>query len=139
MIATAYAFGAGNNPADGTAFAFIGPTTTIAITATNQALWVSAQKALGTTNNGGASNLRLSVCQRVNGSGATPAVASSGDDITGLAVSKNDRVPFSLAAVFTGLAAATYEVGMCGYTVTGNATNWNSNGAGRITAFVAQK
>ncbi len=67
------------------------------------------------------------------------AAASAGDGMTGLQVPRTLRIPFSLTAVFTGLAVATYEVGMCGYTATGGATNWNNNGMGRVTAFVAQE
>lgn len=131
----------GANPADSAAatYAFIGVTATIAVTAPNQSIHVSAAKALGSTAVGGASNLTLSMCIRVAGSGATPTDGGDNDYMTGLRVPQNLRVPFTLTKRFSSLAVGSYEVGLCGYTATGSAVNWNSNEWSRVTAFVAQQ
>jgi hypothetical protein len=139
VISSVYANGGSLvNPVDGAAYAFIGTTAIISVTAANQVLYVSAEKALGSTIAGGANNLTLSICRRISGSGATP-VDNGADYLFGLRIGQNQRLPFSLTTRFSGLAVGSYEVGLCGYTAAGNAVNWNNNEWSRVSAFVAQQ
>ena len=138
VVDSVYADAEGAGPADGSAYAFIGQTTQIAITAANQILFVSAQKAMGSTAAGGANSLRLSVCRRTAGSSAVP-VDNGADWLGDLRVPQNTRVPFSLSTRFENLAVGTYEVGLCGFTSNNQAANWNSNEWTRVTALVFQQ
>lgn len=139
MISSVYANGLGADPVDSTTltYAFIGVTATINVTAANQALHVTATRALGSTAAAGANNLRLAICRRVSGSGATP-VDNGADYLGNLRVGQNQRLAFTLNTRFANLPVGSYEVGLCGFTtVAGQAANWNSNEWTRVTAFVA--
>ena len=138
VISSVYAHASGNGPVDGAAYAFIGATVNVTVTSATQAVHVTATKALGSTTAGGASSLRLSVCRRTAGSTATPV--DNNDYMQGLRIAQNQRLPFTLSTRFSNLPAGTYEVGLCGYTMTvGEGVKWNSNEWGRISAFVAQQ
>ena len=53
-----------------------------------------------------------------------------------LRVSANIRTTFVQAGIATGLAAGTYQVGVCGKTDSGQGANWNNNEFGFVTALV---
>lgn len=116
-------------------FAFIAPTVQVTITATTQGVLVASSGALGSTTAGGANALRMSICRQPIAGGA---LSTNGTDyMSGLRVAANTRLPFTLSTRFTGLAAGTYNVGLCAVSMTaGEATKWNNNEYSRTTAFV---
>ena len=138
VVSTVYVNGQGADPVNGTAFAFLSATAQVAITAPNQSLFVSAEKAMGSQAVGGANGLRVSICRRVAGSGAVPQ-DNGIDYMDGLMVPQNTRIPISLSTRFAGLAVGNYEVGLCGRSTNGTAANWSSNEWSRVTAIVMQQ
>jgi hypothetical protein len=124
-----YTSGYGADP-DAT-FKFLSPTVTVTIT-TGQKIFVTANKAFGSTAAGGADWLNLYIGYRVAGSGATPSGVGGG--IFGNRVPQNTRIPMGLSAVIDWLSAGSYEVGMVG-TDNGNG-NWNSNEYGYVSVLV---
>ena len=138
VVSTVYVNGQGADPVNGSAFAFISATAQVAITAPNQSLFVSAEKAMGSQAVGGANGLRVSICRRVAGSAATPQ-DNGIDYMDGLMVPQNTRIPISLSTRFAGLAVGNYEVGLCGRSTNGTAANWSSNEWSRVTAIVMQQ
>ncbi|HLM76700.1 MAG TPA: hypothetical protein VK459_28560, partial [Polyangiaceae bacterium] len=60
------------------------------------------------------------------------------DYLDGLSVGPNQMIPFTLSTRFTGLAAGSYEFGLCGFTATGQGANWNNNDWTRVTLILAQ-
>jgi hypothetical protein len=110
---------------------FLSPTVTVTITA-GQKIFVTANKAFGSTAAGGAASLNLYIGYRVSGSGATPSPVGGG--IYGNRVPQNTRIPMGLSAVISGLSAGSYEVGLTG-TDNGDG-NWNSNEYGYVSVLV---
>jgi hypothetical protein len=137
VVSSVFVNGAHTAPPNGNVYGFVGRTAGVTITAPNQILFVSAQTSMGTTL-AAANGLRLAVCQRVEGSGATP-VDNGTDYLEGLAVGANMRIPMSLSTRFAGLPPGTYEVGLCGAVTNSTAANWNSNNWSRVTAIVFQQ
>lgn len=123
-------FASGNAGTIAAALSFIGPTATTTIAA-GQQIHVTAQAALGSSLAGGGSGLNLGICQRQVGG----AIGFAGPAMLGLSVPQNQRHTFGATAVFTSLAAGTYQVGLCGNAPT-SASAWNSNEWAYVTAIV---
>ena len=138
VVSTVYVNGEGADPVNGSAFAFLSATAQVAITAANQSLYVSAEKAMGSSAVGGANGLRVSICRRLVGSASAP-LDNGTDYMDGLMVPQNTRIPVSLSTRFAGLAIGNYEVGLCGRSTNGTAANWSSNEWSRVTAIVMQQ
>lgn len=132
VVSSVYAHGLGDAPADGATYAFIGVTASVAVAA-GQSVIVHAEKALGSVAASGAAGLRLAVCRQATGG---PIQDNGFDYLASLRVPTGIRIPFSLSTRFSGLAEGTYSVGLCGFTSTGNAVNWNNNEWSRVTAMV---
>ncbi|MBK8251126.1 MAG: collagen-like protein [Polyangiaceae bacterium] len=133
VIATVNANGLGATPATnaGNTYAFLGVTAQVAVAA-NQSVHVVSTKAFGSTQAGGANNLRLSVCRQLSGAatildaiGGNGSNLATSDLMDGLRVSQNTRLPFTVSSTFKGLAAGTYTFGLCGYLSA--ASTWDSN------------
>jgi hypothetical protein len=145
FLGLAYANGMGAAPVDNAAvppspptLAWIGVVATVTVAGPTQSVLVDATKALGSTT--GASGLLLSICRRKTSApspDATPLNPNL-DELVGLSVGPNQMLPFSLSGRFTGLAAGTYEFGLCGFTTPGQAANWNNNDWSRVRVVLAQ-
>lgn len=120
--------GFGNNPTATTNF--LGPTVTAVITS-GQKIYVVSHRAMGSTV--GAASLDLFICYRVTGMSTVPTTIGGGS--LDNSVPAGTRIPFGLSAVITGLAAGSYDVGLCRND--GGNGNWNSNEWGYTTAFIA--
>jgi len=120
--------GSGNNPA--AALAFIGPTVNVTL-AVNQRAHMVVHKAVGSINAAGANDLDVWACYQNTGGGAITQV---GNGILDLRVSQNNRTLVGINHIYSGMAAATYTVGLCGFTA--QVANWNSNEWGYISALV---
>lgn len=117
----------------------------VVVTRPNQNIFVTSQKAFGSTNPGGARGLRLAICYDGPGIGNAQPV---GGFVTGLAMGTNSGNPDQrqlqgLSAMIMDLQPpffpATYDVGLCGRTTTAaQAANWDYNGRGYTTAFVVE-
>ncbi len=110
---------------------FLSPAVTVTISAV-QRIFVSANRAFGTTVVGGANNLDLYIGYRVAGSGAVPTTVGGG--MLNMRLPQDTRVPMGISAVISGLGAGSYEVGMAGDD-DGNG-NWNNNEWGYTSALV---
>jgi hypothetical protein len=130
VVASAFASAGGANPT--TTTAFLAPTATVTVAA-GQRVFVTSDKALGSTATNGATSLNLAICRQASGA-TTPT--SVGSWSYGLRVPQNTRVLYGLTAVISSLAAGTYQVGLCGSST--DATNWNSNEWGYTSALVFQ-
>lgn len=111
-----------------TALAFIGAKAVVDV-ATGQSVHVSANQTLGSTAVGGATRLNLYMCYQDE----TGPITRIDNGQSGLSVPEGQRHQYGLTRVFSGLAAGTYSIGLCGTTTSGN---WNSNGWGHATALV---
>ncbi len=131
QVASLSAYGNANGGGVGTTLDFIGPTVVVTV-ATGQRVFVTANKALGSTVVGGANGLNLYICYQstVSGSVVTPHGAGS----FGYTVDQNQRASFGLNDVVTGIVAGSYNVGLCGSSP--SAANWNSNEYGYVSAMV---
>jgi hypothetical protein len=107
--------------------AFIGPTVEVTIAA-GQSILVTSQAALG-ANNSAASALTLAICYAVGG-GLPVQVGGSAN---GLRLPSNTRINFPMTTIISGMAAGTYNVGLCGQT---SSNAWNSNHTGSTSAIV---
>jgi hypothetical protein len=87
-----------------------------------QALFVSAQVTLGTTNASGASGLRLWICYQLNGGPITTAHPLDWIDAQ---VVPNMLAAYPITDTITGLPAGAYTVGLCGQQNSAIANNWN--------------
>ena len=125
IASTAFVSGGGSAATSAT-LTFLAPPATVTITA-GQKISVVSSKQLGSA--AGASGLNLMVCTQV-GAGALAAPGQGGSFQYQVGV--NQRLSFTLPIVFTGLAAGTYNVGLCGM---GNAS-WNLHEFGYTTALV---
>lgn len=110
---------------------FIGPTVNVTLAAGQRAHMV-VEKSLGSSVAGGASGLNIYPCYQLSGGGV---LTTQGGGIFGLQVVNTQRIPFGINWVFSGLAAGTYTIGMCGASAAGSA-NWNNNEWGYISALV---
>jgi hypothetical protein len=131
VVATVFTTGFGADPT--TALAFLSPTVIVTVAAGGKILTWST-KALGSSSAGGADKLTLFMCYQSTVSGSTIITVGSG--VLGLRVPQNTRLNFGLNATFTGLAAGSYKVGLCGYTDTTNQPLWNLNEYGYTSAIV---
>lgn len=109
---------------------FIGPTVNVVLAAGQRAHMLS-NKALGSSATGGASELSIYACYQLFPAGA---LTRQGNGIFGLTVPTNQRQLYAINWVFSGLAAGTYTIGMCGSS--SNAASWNNNEWGYISAMV---
>lgn len=116
------------------------PTTTTALltgpvsftVVAGQKVSMVATKAFGSTMAGGGSGLTLWPCYQVSPGGQ---IFTQGSNMAGLAVPLNGRVTFTVSWNFTGLAAGTYNFGMCGAASSGPAaSSWNNNDWGYVSA-----
>lgn len=118
----------GTNPTTSTTF--IGPTVVVTVSA-NQYVFVTADKALGSTAAAGATLLNLRICYQSTGGGAFNLI---GGGAFGLRVPTNTRLTFGLNADFLIATAGSYNVGLCGSS--SDAANWNNNEWGYVSAFI---
>ncbi|HQU83470.1 MAG TPA: collagen-like protein [Pyrinomonadaceae bacterium] len=109
---------------------FIGPTVNVTVAA-GQKVMMNVTKAMGSTAAGGATGLNIYPCYQ-NTAGGTLTTQNLG--IFGLTSAQNDRQQFGINYIFSGLAAGTYTIGMCGSST--NAANWNNNEWGYISAII---
>jgi hypothetical protein len=130
VISVVFNQGIGGNPS--LTLGFIGATVSLSPTSTSQKIHVTSTKALGSTAAGGATNLDLYICYQ-NTVGGT--ITKVGSGLFTLQVAQNMRLPFTLSAVITNLAAGTYNVGLCGSST--NSANWNNNEWSYVSAFLA--
>jgi hypothetical protein len=129
-ITSVFTAGGGLNP--GATTEFIGPTVNVTTTVPNQRVMVNVSKALGSTSVAGANNLNIYVGFRL--STATGAPTTVGGGIFGIRVTQNQRIPVAINGIITFPTPGTYTVGMAGSST--DATNWNNNEWGYITALV---
>ena len=138
VVATVFASGGGSSPQAPNAmqsFFFLANTAQVTITA-GQKILVWSSKALGTSGvAAGAANLNIDICYQSTAAGSFPQDAGGGA-VLGLRAAANTRQMYSLNAALTGLAAGTYQVGLCGYTDATQVPNWNSHEYGYTTAVV---
>jgi hypothetical protein len=114
----------------GATLAFTGATPSVPVPAGGRVL-VHASKGFGSISPGGGTGLTLYVCYAVNG-GAPQAI---GTGIAELAVAQGTRTVFGLSATTPAApAAATYTVGLCGFST--NPLSWNFPDFGYATALV---
>ncbi|WP_438028887.1 collagen-like protein [Sorangium sp. So ce233] len=115
---------------------FFGPTASVEISSTSQAIYATAHRYLGAETLP-ADNLNLYMCyQRVRSGPSGPVledVRVAGLGMTGGRVPARTRVSFGLSAVITGLTAGTYNIGMCGQTFS---ANWISNDYGYLSLLL---
>jgi hypothetical protein len=108
----------------------VGPT--VAVTVANaQRIHISAHKYMG--SGGGASGLDTTICHQPALGGAV-TILNLG--MWGGSVPANTRIPWGATAVISGLAAGSYNVGLCARS--GVPANWNSNEWGFTSALVFQ-
>ncbi len=112
------------------ATAFIGPTVNVTLAVGQRAHMVS-EKALGTTVAGGATGLNIYPCYQNTGGGA---VITQGGGIFTVQMAQNQRMPIGINHVYSGLAAGTYSIGMCGSAPV--PANWNNAEWGYVSALV---
>ncbi|WP_437784222.1 collagen-like protein [Sorangium sp. So ce1097] len=116
--------------------AFFGPTASVEISSTSQSIYATAHRYLGAETLP-ADSLNLYMCyQRVRSGPSGPVledVRVAGLGMTGGRVPARTRVSFGLSAVITGLAAGTYNIGMCGQTFS---ANWVSNDYGYLSLLL---
>lgn len=130
MITFVTTSGGGSSPA--AINAFISSTVNVTLAAGQRAHLV-VDKALGSTAVGGATGLNVYPCYQSTAVGGV--LTTQGGGIFGLQVAQNQRLTFGVNHVFSGLAAGTYSIGMCGASAAGFA-NWNNNEWGYTTALV---
>jgi hypothetical protein len=130
VVSGTFSSGAGASPT--ATRQFLAPPITVTISVANQGVYVSANKAFGSTAATGAASLDLFVCHRPSGSMAQPTTVGSG--ISDNRVPQNTRVSMGISGVITGLPIGNHEVGMCGDD-DGNG-GWNFNENGYTTALV---
>ncbi|GMV44596.1 MAG: hypothetical protein AMXMBFR64_63120 [Myxococcales bacterium] len=136
MVSTTFSSGFGADPisSSGTpsvGFLSVSPTVTIT---SGQKIIVDASKALGSVAAGGASGLNLWVCYQSTAAGSS--IVAIGGGILGLQVPQNTRITFAINGVITGLAAGSYQVGMCGQASAAQVANWKYNEYSYVTAIV---
>ncbi len=131
MVATS-GFGSFNSGGVGTAIEFIGPTVNVTVTSNTQKIYMTAHKALGAGATA-ANGLNLYPCYRSTAAGAT--IVAQGGAILGLTSPVNTRLVWGMNWAYTGLAPATYSVGMCGSATT--PANWSNNEYGYVSAILA--
>jgi len=107
---------------------YMGPTVNVTVTGTSQKVLVWANKALG-AGAAAANGLVVEICR-----GTPPTLTGAGGAMLGIASPANTRNVYGISGMFTGLAAGTYTVGMCGSS--GNFANWTNNEYGYVTAMV---
>ncbi|MDP1795540.1 MAG: hypothetical protein Q8K63_15490 [Acidimicrobiales bacterium] len=128
-------FFSGGAPNPSTTLGFLAPTAYVYVVA-NQRIHVTSERALGSTQAGGANGLRLDICYQSTASGST-IQGNIGDGLWDLQVPQGLTMPFSLSDQISSLPTGQYRVGLCGL-VSGNAAAWNANDYGRTSAFVTQ-
>lgn len=108
--------------------AFIGPTVNVTLSA-GQRVYMQITKSLGTTqpNAGG---LNVFPCYQP----LAGALTTQGGGIFGLAVVATLRINVDMNYVYSGLAAGTYTLGMCGSST--SSANWNNNEWGYLSVMV---
>jgi len=99
--------------------------------AAGQRAYMQITKSLGTTV-ASASGLNVYPCYQLSGGGV---LTTQGGGIFGLTVLGTQRIMLDMNYVYSGLAAGTYAIGMCGASAAG-AANWNNNEWGYISALV---
>lgn len=114
---------------------FIGPTVQVTIAAGNT-IHVHGVAALGSTIAGGATLDRLSACHQPSAGGAL--VDNDADYLIGLRVAQNTRHTMAVSQRISGLAAGTYNVGLCYQATAAQAGGWNSNDWVNNVVFVTQ-
>ncbi len=137
MVATVYIDGSVGSPlADPVAgtYAFIGPTVSVTVAAGN-VVHIAATATLGSTNAAGATLNRLSACHQPSGGGA---LIDNDADWSLIRVPQNTRVPMAISQRISGLAAGTYNVGICYQAAAGQGANWNYNDWVTNRVFVTQ-
>lgn len=133
VVSVASASGAGLNPSS--TLNFIGPTVTVEL-GTNQAIFVSSSKAVGSNAVGGGIGLSLNICYRPMGG----MIATAGMGLSNLRVPNGTRISQSLSGLIeqgVAIPPGTYDVGMCG--MASNAISWSDNDLGATTAIVYKK
>lgn len=131
-IAAAAASGAaGVLAATGSAFEFVpGGYATIAVGA-GEDLHVVATAALGTASGGGSGTAEFDIGFRLSGDSTVTALLATQT----LSVGNGLRAPITRNGIVSGLAAGTYEVGLCYRT---SSSNWNNNDTARCHAFTTR-
>ena len=115
---------------DGT-IRFLAPTVQVII-GTNQRVLVTSHRALG-AGASPATGLDIWICYQSTAPGS--AIQAVGGGMLGLSSPANLRLPVGLSAVVSGIAAGTYNVGLCGRS---SSANWTNNEFGYTTALVAR-
>jgi hypothetical protein len=127
--------GRGNDP--DTIIAFLAEPVTVTISGSTQKVLVSSSKAMGTSMGAGAfsgaQSLDVWICQKES-QALSPSTVGSG--IFGLRAAPDSRQLVALSATVSGLAAGTYQFGLCG--MSQDAASWNWNEFSYSTALVTQ-
>ena len=135
IVSASYASGYPGDPTP--TLAFLTTPVSVTVSGTTQKVHVVASRALGSAVSGGGTNLNLYTCWQ-QGAGAINALDGvGGGGMWGLTAPQNQRHIFTVTGVLTGLAAGTYNVGMCGQTSTTPNVTWDNNEYGYTSAFVA--
>jgi len=122
-VSSAYAQAQASALTSGANYTFISAPITVVVAA-GQSVQVFASAELGSTAAGGATNLRLSVCQKL-AAAANPS-DNGADYMEPVSAPQGTRSPFTLSTRFTGLAAGSYQFGLCGrVTAAASLAAWN--------------
>ncbi|MCX4239507.1 hypothetical protein [Paraliomyxa miuraensis] len=105
------------------AYVFLGPTVSVTVAAGNT-IHVTSTAVLGTTNITGATMSRLSVCHQPAAGGV---LIDNDADWSVVRIPVNTSIPMAVSQRISGLAAGTYNVGMCYRMAAGQSGNWNDN------------
>jgi hypothetical protein len=125
--------GLGNNPT--TTVDFLAPPAQVSVAA-GQVVHVTSNKAFGSTAAGGGQDLKLWICDRPASAPAGTPPTTQGLGVFDMDLAQNQRTMMGLSYVIVGLSADTYDVGLCGSSV--SPASWNSNEFGYTTAMVVK-
>ncbi len=122
VVSASFAQGYVTNPT--ATLAFLAPPVTATIGA-GQRAFISSNAAMG-AGAAAAGNLDLYICYRLAGSMAAPTTIGGG--LFDLSSPPSSRLTYSLSAITpVGVAAGSYDLGLCGQTTPAQVPNWINN------------
>ena len=127
IVSSAFVSGAAAAPND-TDLVFVSPVASVVV-GSGQSVFVTSNRAFGSTISGGGTNLDLYLGYRPTTSTAAPILVGGGS--LNQRVPQNSRVLMGLSGVIDDLPPGNYHVGLVG-----SGINWNSNEWGYTTALV---
>jgi len=122
VVSAGFANGFVTNPTATLAFLAAPVTATVGA---GQRAFISSNAAMG-AGAAAAGSLDLYICYRLAGSMAAPTTIGGG--LFGLSSPPSSRLTYSLSAMTpVGVAAGSYDLGLCGQTTPAQVPNWNNN------------